>query len=176
MKRLLFAVTGLLLFTGVAGSFPLFGQEPSGEREKVKERIEMIRMWKMMETLDLTKEQSEMLFPVLDEYGERRRQLFDERAHTMKEMRDTLRGENPDESVVLELAGKLEKNHEELENLRREENRAVKELISPVQWGRFILFQESFERELRGIIRDVRDRPPRIPPLEEKGPQPPGGF
>ncbi len=172
MKRLLFAVIGLLLVAGVSG---LFGQEPPGEREKVKERIEMIRMWKMMETLDLSREQSEKLFPVLDEYSDRRRDLFEERMHTMKELRNTLKGENPDEAAVQDLVNKFEKVHRSLEEIRREENEAVKDIVTPLQYARYILFQESFERELRGIIRDVRERPPRGTP-HERGPEPPGGF
>ena len=142
---------------------PLFSQQVGEEREKVKERIEMIRMWKMMDVLDLSREQSEKFLPALEEIENRRREIFQERVKTMKELRETVRGENPDESAVVDMMRRLEKNHDSLEALDKEERKEIADILTPVQQGRYIVFKENFERELRNIIRDVQGTPPKFP-------------
>lgn len=156
MRTLLSVVAGcmLLLCTG-----NLLSQEIIEEREKVKERINMIRMWKMMEVLDLSREQSEQLFPVLERIEEKRRELFQDRGRTIRELRNTVKGENPDEDALRELMGRLEKNHEDLEGLYKEERSAVGKVLDIAQQARYLIFKENFERELRSIIRDVKERP-----------------
>jgi hypothetical protein len=161
---------GCLLFltTGI-----LRPQEFLEEREKVKERIEMIRMWKMIEILDLSREQSEKLLPVLDEIEKKRKGLFEERGGFMVELKKTLRGENPDEDVLKALMGNLEKNRDELEVLNDSELSEVDKILTTVQQARYIIFKESFERELRGIIRDVREKnPAQRPPRDEPDSRP----
>lgn len=166
MRSLLsIACLGLLLI------FPslLHPQEFSEEREKVKERIETIRMWKMMNTLDLSREQSEKIFPLLQEIEERRRMLFEERGRAMRELEETVRGEHPDEGAVVALMERIEQNQEEMEKLRREEKKSLGSILSPLQQGRYLIFKETFERELRSIIRDAKRPPARWEGEEPEG-------
>ena len=156
MKTWSFVVLFCSLFFATGN---LLSQEIGEEREKVKERISMIRMWKMMEVLDLSREQSEQLIPVLVGLEERRKELFQDRGRTMKELRNTVKGENPDVDVLKGLMGRLQKNHEDLEGLYKEEMRAVSEVLDLTQQARYLIFKENFERELRDIIRNVRERP-----------------
>jgi len=143
--------------------------EAQVERERIKERIEMIRIWKMTETLDLTKKQGDQLFSPLGEFEKRRKELFEERDRVMRELANTARGENPDEEVLKELLKQLERFPVGLDKLREEEMLVVKGVLTTVQQARYIVFKETFDRELRNIIRDSRGGPPR-----DK--RPPGRF
>ena len=59
-------IAGILIFSVE----PLLAQPPMGSvgKEKMRERIETLRLWKMIEFLDLSSEQSDEFLPLLHEF------------------------------------------------------------------------------------------------------------
>ena len=66
MKRIISIVIIILALTGFVSA--QFGPDfKKGEcKERLRERIEMIRMWKLVETLNLSEEQSVEFFPIFN--------------------------------------------------------------------------------------------------------------
>ena len=173
-------VTGILsiaIAIGVNWAF-LAAQEdlPGDRRERVLERIEMMRMWKMTEELELTEETGAVLFPFLREIDEERKGVEDDRRDVIRELRATLRGENPDQDAINELLGRLEKIKDRSRELEDREYARIREILNPEQVARYFIFKREFEREIRDVIfRARRDEPPKgvpgrvePPPREEE--------
>lgn len=157
------AMTLALLASGVTARALGAGEEPSREeRDRAMERVEMMRMWRMTEDLNLTEEEGTALFPALREIEADRRVLNRERGETMRELRSTLRGEHPDLDATRTLLDRLEKNREKSRRLDDREYDRVKSLLDVERLGRYLLFQRDFEREIREVIlRSGRPGPPR---------------
>jgi Spy/CpxP family protein refolding chaperone len=176
MERRLFVITGCFLFL-ISGY--LLSQEPRPDRDRIRERIEMVRVWKMTEALDLSKEQADRLLVPLEAIEEKRRDLREENGRLMKNLRSAVAGENPDEGAVKDLLDQLERLEDRIRETDGEERTLVRSVLSPVQEGRYVVFKRNFERELRNIVRDVRQQPDRNRPNEPRPRgqrRPPGQF
>jgi Spy/CpxP family protein refolding chaperone len=165
MKKMVTVIAGSVLLISLSLiSAPLFAQEdfPPDRRERVLERIEMMRMWKMTEDLELTEREGSILFPFLRELEQERKEFDRERRIVLHELRATVRGENPDHGVINELLEKLARIREELRRLDNREYEKVREVLNPEQVAR-----RSRQDEPR------RNIPERREPVHEEGHPPP---
>jgi hypothetical protein len=132
--------------------------QPFEKREKIRKRIELIRMWKLTEELDLTEETGAKLFPILHKYDEKWVKLKEEGRSIMKELRKALKDEaTPDEEIEAAME-KVEKNALAASDVLRQRHEELKGVLSPRQRAKFIVFQRRFQREIRKIIAEARER------------------
>ena len=132
---------------------------PSFEkREEIRKRIELIRMWKLTEELDLTEETGAKLFPVLHTYDEKRMELHKERRNIMEQLRKALKDEATSDKAIEAAVDKLDENTLAETDLIRQQRRELKGVLSPRQQAKFVLFQREFHREIRKIIAEARER------------------
>jgi Spy/CpxP family protein refolding chaperone len=172
-----FTVVMVLFIWGFG--LPCFSQPPSGgsprgadrpvrggdespqsieKREKIRKRIELIRMWKLTEELDLTEETGAKLFPVLRKYDEKWIKLQEARRNSIKGLRKALNDEaTPDEEIEAAIDN-VARNAVAMSELLRQQNRELKGILSPRQRAKFILFQRRFQREIRRMIAEARER------------------
>ncbi len=168
MKRIItITIPLLIMFLAVgiieaqSGGFPPHGAEGKGSErfEKIREKVEMIKMWRLTEELDLTEAQSTKLFAVMNESNDLRdsihtqqRKLID----TIKELEET--NSFDDEK---ELARMIEK-HTELQTTILESHlkliEDVKDILSLEQQVKLILFQHEFRDEIRDLIRTAQQK------------------
>lgn len=140
-----------------AGPSEEFDRPPSKEQmEKVRERIETLRMWKLTKALDLDEKTSSRLFPVLNKYDKKRADLESSLRENMRELRESLR--NRREAQLKSLLERLEQNHRSMQGIKDAEWEELKGVLTVEQLAKFILFQQEFEREIRKIIEDTRER------------------
>lgn len=131
---------------------------PFEKREEIRKRIELIRMWKLTEELDLTEEIGGKLFPILHKYDEKRMALNKERDGIMNQLRKALENEASSDEAIEGVMDKLEKNTLAELDLMRQQRKELKGILSPRQQAKFILFQREFHREVRKIIAEARER------------------
>ncbi len=81
-----------------------------------------------------------------------------EQAETMKTLRQALKPQKPDETTIKQLLDKLEKNHSGMQELRNDEIKSVKNILTVEQQARFLIFQHEFQREVRQMIAGARGR------------------
>jgi len=139
---------------------PVFGgdetPQPFEKKEKIRKRIELIRMWKLTEALDLTEETGAKLFPILHKYDEKRIELGKERRNVMNQLRKTLQDEaTPDEEIEAAMDN-VEKNAIAASDLIRQQREELKGILSPRQQAKYILFQREFQREIRKLIAEAK--------------------
>jgi Spy/CpxP family protein refolding chaperone len=131
---------------------------PFEKRGEVRKRIELIRMWKLTEELNLTEETGTKLFPILHKYDEKRMELHKERRNTMNELRKALKDEATTDEAIEAAMDKWEKSAFAEFDLMRQQREELKGVLSPRQQAKFVLFQRKFHREIRKIISEARER------------------
>lgn len=136
----------------------LFAQPRPGteQMEKMRERIETLRVWKMIEFLDLTPEQSDEFLPLLRKFQKAQKQLDMAKKELFGELKDELESEEPDEQELKNIMNELEKNKEAAENERNDFLINSRKTLSTIQQARLLLFEHRFEGELRETLRKLR--------------------
>jgi hypothetical protein len=163
MKGYVVKIVMLLFF--MLGSSSTVMAEPRGDfdapptkeqMEKVRSRIETLRMWKLTKALDLDEKTSAQLFPLLNKYDKKRADLERTLRDNIRELRESLSGKR--EGQVRSILEKLEQNHKAMQGIKDAEWDELKGILTVEQQARFILFQLEFEREIRRIIDETRGR------------------
>ncbi|MBI5198410.1 MAG: hypothetical protein HZA09_00075 [Nitrospirae bacterium] len=130
---------------------------PSKEQmEKVRKRIETLKMWKLTQALELDEKTSAQVFPLLSKYDKKRGEIEQSLRGSMRELRESLREKR--EGNLKNILDKLEENHKALQRIKEEEWSELKKILTLEQQARFILFQQEFEREIRKIIAEAREK------------------
>src|SRR3990170_5440679 len=133
------------------------GGPPSGERrEEIRKKIEAIRIWRLTDALKLDEKTAARFFPVLSSLTQRRHELFRENREAERELRLSLETNKPDEKKIKASLDKMEKNHHEMTKLTEKEIEATKDYLTVGQQARYYLFQQDFQREMRGMIAGSR--------------------
>lgn len=123
---------------------------------KVRERIETLRMWKLTRALELDEKTSARLFPLLNKYDKKRVDIELSLWSGIKELRDDLREKR--DGRLKDILDKLEGDHRALQKVNDEERSDVRRILTIQQQAKFFLFQLEFNREIRRIIAETRDK------------------
>lgn len=139
---------------------PQWGDGP--DRDKLRERIEMIKMWKLVEMLELTPEQSMVFFPVYnaneiarEELKQIQRDLFEqlEREVTAPKFNEKTAERLTDSLIVIR--NSICRNETEFYS-------QVSPLLDVRQKAMFALFEKRFAEEVRNMIEAGKGgKPPR---------------
>ena len=130
------------------------------ERERVRKRINLIRMWRLTEELNLDEETGSKLFPLLRQYEEKRRDLAKKREELIFALKAQLKTGQPHEDGIKAILKKWEEIRAEEQDLNQKEKEDLKGILSIEQQAKYLLFQQEFTKEMRRMIADVRERRP----------------
>ncbi|MDY6863601.1 MAG: hypothetical protein SV062_11530 [Thermodesulfobacteriota bacterium] len=128
------------------------------DREALRKRIELIKMWKLTEELNLSEEKGAKLFPVINKFEEKRNELKRSRIKLTKDLRKIVKGDKPSKKEIEEIINRLEKNQESLSELRKNSFKEIKNILSTEDQAKYILFLESFAKEMKNIIWHARNK------------------
>jgi hypothetical protein len=149
----------------ILGSFPVWAEpwrEMKDPREKSRERIQMMKVWKLTETLKLDRESAARFIAVNNYYEETRRKIHHDFYEDIQRVRNVLRDMNPPERELRELVLRLKNRKKEINDLENKQLEEEMNLLKPEQQARYFLFQIDFHREMEDMIREIRgERPPR---------------
>ncbi len=137
------------------GPGPMGGPDAK-KQEEVRKKVETVRMWRLTEELKLDEKTSARLASFLSAMDEKRRVLMRERMETMKDLRALLKTGTPNEKKLKANLDKLEKDRREMMELEGKEMSGIKDILSIEQQARYVIFQQEFRRELRGMIAEAR--------------------
>jgi Spy/CpxP family protein refolding chaperone len=129
---------------------------PEERREEIRKKIETIRIWRLTERLRLDTATIAKLAPFLGSLDQRRKEILQEQATTMRELDLLVKFSKPDEAKIKAALDRLEKNQQAIHETRRREIDGLKAILTVEQQARFLLFQQEFERELREMIAGAR--------------------
>jgi len=134
-----------------------FGPMDEERREELRERIELIWMWKLTEELDLTQEEGATIFPILRQYEEKKRTLRDENRELVREL-DQLIKANASEGKLKKAIGALAENEKKFHQVQEEGFQELEKILSVEQQAKYIVFQAEFRREIHGLLRKAKER------------------
>jgi hypothetical protein len=126
------------------------------QMEKVRKRIETLRMWRLTQALDLDEKTSAQIFPLLNKFERNRAEIEHALRDGMRELRGSLKERR--EGLLKNILDKLEQNHKAMQMINDEERAELKRILTIEQQAKFVLFQHEFNREIRKIIAEARER------------------
>lgn len=130
---------------------------PSAEqREEIRKKIEAVRVWRMTEALKLDEKTAAKFIPVISSIEQRRAELMREQMDAMRDLRQGVALQRPDEKRLKAVIDKIELNHREMMKLMEKEMEAAKDYLTIEQQARFLVFQHEFQRDMRRMINRAR--------------------
>ncbi len=182
MKKCIFGlviVLSLTFITGEGFSYPFEKNRthpPKEKMAKIRKRVETLKMWKLTKVLDLDEKGAARLFPIINEYDKKRFTVMQVMRKNMHELRESV--DTATESELRDMIEKLNDNHKSLQEIDGEEMKMLGEVLKARDMARFIIFKQEFDRDMKRIIADVREKrgrklrdKPGVPPVEEpRGP------
>jgi Spy/CpxP family protein refolding chaperone len=181
MNRTAPIIAAIVVVLWCAAASPAPPDEP--DRSKAGERVEILRMWKMMEALDLDKATADKIFEIRRKFVAEKKRLEQDVAEDFRRMRQLLR-EAPDKTDERELERLLKsigEKRKKIEALWNQQYDDVSKVLSIRQQAELMLFLKDFNRQLRSLMQPPGTHGHGQPPHMGKGrrgmgpPMPPGG-
>jgi Spy/CpxP family protein refolding chaperone len=163
MKRKLpiaFLIVATLVLSSVTIAHAEWGKGKHGkvDKQKMKDRVELIKMWKLTEALDLDQETAMKLFPLLNDFDGKKLALRKKRGATMKQMNEELKKEATDSAALRRMIEEFKKNERDLTELRMERIDALSKVLSDEQIARMIALAPKIESRIRELVGEARGR------------------
>ncbi len=134
----------------------LDGPPSKEQRDKVRKRIETMKMWKLTKALDLDEKTASRLFPMLNEYDKKREKVERGIRKDISSLKDALQVK--DESRIKDLLEVLEQKHNTLKSLKDEGRDRLREVLTIEQQARYLIFKMEFRREMRRMIAEAKGK------------------
>ncbi len=141
---------------GMKGGGPgpgMKGGAPAELLEKVRERVRMMRMWKLTELLSLDEAAAAKLFPLLKAWDDKLEPAHKEIQAARKELRQALQGGTLDDKVAAPLIDKLLAAQKKLGALRDQRIAELRKVLTPSQQARIIIVMPQVDRAIQRAVR-----------------------
>ncbi len=136
--------------------------EPPREKDlaRVREKIETLRAWRISEELDLDEKTSARLFSAMREADDEVWRIEVRNRKLMRELKAELEKDKNEPARISEILDHLRNNR--MEKVRAEDRHflRVREILTPEDTARYLMFQLKFQRELQErAARAFRESP-----------------
>jgi len=146
-KKVLSVIIISLLLLPLIGVIPVRAN-PMRNRQQMMEKIETIKMWKLMDALNLNSETALKVFPVIKEMDQKKALLMQKKRSLMRQLRNLVNGKTAQGVKSDALASQIFDLNEQLCEIPRETYNKLKPVLTEKQLGQYLLFQQRFRREL----------------------------
>ncbi len=154
MKKLI--LIGALMIIPVS----LFAQRPGGQFDRMKKprraQIEMLRIWKMTEELDLSEKQAEKFFPKLRNEDKKIKELENQRQKIYRELNEDVKKGEMDAKDLDKTIDNLTEIQTNIIQKHAKFIREMDEILSTEQQAKLIIFRHKFRERMVGMMRDVQ--------------------
>ena len=141
---------------GPQGGRPDGGRPTEQQREEVRKKVEAVRLARLTETLQLDEETAAKFIPAITAIEQKRRALMKENHEAIRELKVMLHATPPDEAKLKIAIDAIEKNRHEIFSLRDKEFSAAKDSLTVTQMARYLIFNQEFQQEMRGMMEGAR--------------------
>ena len=142
----------LLLLAGlVQAPFLMADDEMVRERDltQVRKKIEALRAWQLSEVLDMDEETNSRLFPAMRQADQERWKIESRNRQLVREMSQSLERRNPDAQKIDKILDELQSNRRELVRSEERHLERVRQILSPEDTARYLMFQIKFQKEIK---------------------------
>ena len=140
------------LLTAQLGPPPGMKDGMRTDKEGLRERIEMIRMWKLIEILNLTQEQSVAFLPIFNAYESSMDVEMKEVDELLDKLESELEADKPNESSIEETLDRLKSIRINRCEAEEEFQAQIEEILTIEQRAEYALFKRKFGEEVRKIL------------------------
>jgi Spy/CpxP family protein refolding chaperone len=131
-------------------------EDKSPYRKGIRENIQMLRLLKMTQALDLTEEQASKIFPAINRAEKEKMKINKEIGQKIKELKLILDKEKPNESEIQNVMEDLKGLRSLLKSKDEELESVLEENLTLVQRAKYLLFMVDFYRGLREKVNRAR--------------------
>ena len=135
-------------------------REPFG---RARENIHRLRLLRMTEALELTEEQTAVIYPAASRVEKEKIEILRQLNRGMRDLRERLSTDKPDEAAISDMVKGLKELRTGLLAKDREFEDFLDAQLTPLQKARYLIFSAEFYRGLgeqlnraRGLTRDKK--------------------
>jgi hypothetical protein len=143
-------MTAILLASVTTGH----AQDP--RKTEAMKRIEMLRVWRLTEILDLTAEDGIKIFPLLRKYDGQLKKKGQEKERLVRKMHQELKKETVNSANLSKMTQQILRVESEAIQIRKAMYKELETVFTPEQIARYMIFEVSFQKEIDEIISQVR--------------------
>lgn len=132
------------------------GREGGPMREKIREKIQMIKIWRLTEAVGLTTEQSEKFFPVYNQHQKGMEDFERGKREILDRIKSLTDDSNSSDEEIGAAVKEFKEHHRKLAELRELFLNDVSKILSVRQRGELVVFEEEFRKNMRRMIEDIR--------------------
>lgn len=156
MRSIRYLLIFSLITPCLAQPGPGMGRDDGPMRQRVREKVKMIKIWRLTEAVGLTTEQSERFFPVYNKHQAEMENFEKENRDLLERIRQLTDNPNSGDSEI----GAAMKDFKEHQHRAAQLQESFLSEISPIltvrQRGKLVVFEEEFRRDMQRLIADIR--------------------
>lgn len=130
-----------------------FGKEFDDEQSRT---LENLRLLKLLEFLEMDDDQSPQFILAFSNFRKDARQLHDEIKVKVEELAAALKADKPSDTQINSLIKQIDEMMIGHVKIAQEFHRKAAGILTPVQMGRMVVFENRFEKELIDTVRGFR--------------------
>jgi Spy/CpxP family protein refolding chaperone len=125
-------------------------------QEQEAKNLENLRLLKLLEVLDLNDEQSKNFISLFVDFRKEIRQIMDGMQKEIDSLADLVQADKPSEDKIRAEISKIEVLKQKREEAARKFQSDISKILSAVQMGKVVVFEERFDRKLIETMRCFR--------------------
>jgi Spy/CpxP family protein refolding chaperone len=148
----------VLTWSGVVVAQPPPPMGPRGAqmRQRVQERIQTMKIWKLTEAVGLTPEQSQQFFPIYNKHQKAMEDLESKRMELVDRLEHLANDTNLSEKEISDTMAALNDIPRQVQAERDKFNMEISPILPLQQRAKLAVFEERFKQQLQQFIREIR--------------------
>jgi hypothetical protein len=134
----------------------MMGQGMGQRGGRVRENLATLRLLRMTQALDLSEDQTSRIFPFINKIDREKAGLQRRTSADIQELRRLLANGNAADAEILPFVGRIRNAQDEIRRMDAETEAFLEKSLSPVQRGKYILFQIDFYRLLEQAVTGLK--------------------
>lgn len=151
---ILFLIFVLPVSWALAQQMPPPPTESGAENTEIRKQLEQIKIWQMTKELDLPTSKAEKFFPLYNDYNSELKDIAAQRRTAVRSLDSTIKKEAA-ESEVKQQVQLVLKLDEQIASAHVKFMQSLEGVLSPLEIGKYIVFEQKFDREIRERIRMI---------------------
>ncbi len=120
------------------------------------ERVEMLKLWRIIDELEIEEQQAAELFPYWSKNQRDKRGLGDERRKATRALHQLLQSEGTEDGELEKQIGMIQAIDKQMFELNKAFRDGLKKRLNARQRARLMVFEERFRGDLRDMVRGFR--------------------
>lgn len=156
-RKLMLLMALLILMTGVLPAQSRQKKRTTKQPNRNAQQMNMLRMWKLTEFVELTEKQGEKVFPAVRAQQAEIKELGKQKRALMGEFMEKVQNDKASRKDTDAYLSAMEDLQEKNSASRKKHFRNMKSLLDEIQYARYVIFEDHF----KGQIRMQLERSPR---------------